>query len=565
MKYYLFSVILLLGVIESFQSHAQVLSPQWSFQIGGQGADRGMKLMADLTGNIYFVGTIENTACINHTTDTIASLGYEDIVFGKINKDGKLLWRKHLGGKGTDAPSDITVNANGEVFLSGIFEDTIHFGTTFLKAKDYIDSFIAKYDSLGNLLWLRQISGLNSEHCVTMTCDAQGNLLCGGFFAGTFELPGQASDVTQSDGGYDGFLIKWSPAGAPLWTRQITGTEDCQVNDVLHDNNNTFYATGTFNGTVNPDTLNTFITKGGQDAFIARYDQQGELLWFETTGSIFDDNAKCLTLGGNNHMILMGEFREQLYHGNKPVLTAEGGEDIFQLKFNKHGKLQKKKKHGLENNDFVFDAWIPVGQKIAMTSDLKILENNKSVALANYDLLGNIADIIETSTCFNPVILSAAMTQPDVIYFCGNFHDTVLMDQLTLHSKGREDLFIVKLAPEQDSTGQLKRDDADTLVFPAAQIIAMKDDNLTVYSYPNPFSETTQIIYSLPQTCGVLIEILDMMGNKVKHYEYPNQPAGIHTVDVQGEGLNAGNYYCRFHASGETISMIKVIKLMYLH
>lgn len=563
---YLFLIILLLGISRLSPSIAQVLSPHWAFQVGGQEDDRGMKLMADLTGNIYFAGTIENTACINQTTDTITSLGYEDIVFGKINQDGQLLWRKHLGGKGTDAPSDITVNANGEVFLSGIFEDTIHFGTTFLKAKDYIDSFIAKYDSLGILLWLRQISGLDSEHCVTITCDTYGNLICGGFFANTLEFPLQNTGIIQSQGEYDGFLAKWSPWGALLWIELIPGPEISQVKDVLMDNNNSCYVIGTFSGTVIPDsTQNAISSLGGKDVFIARYNPLGDLLWFKTAGSILDDNAKCLTLGGNDKMIMTGEFKENLRHENKTILSADGGDDIFHLKFNKNGILQSFTKHGDINNDFVFDAWIPVGQKIMMASDLKILGGNKSVTLANYEMLGNIADILETSTNFNPIILSAVMTQPDEIYFCGTFHDKIVLDQFTLNSRGQEDLFIVKLAPEQDSVSELKRNEADTIVFPASDMYPTVNDDFTLYSYPNPFGESTQIIYSLPQAGNVYIEILDMKGNIIRKYDFPNQSAGNHVLDFNGKELHTGNYYCRFYASGETISVIKVIKLMCLH
>ncbi|HOW25242.1 MAG TPA: T9SS type A sorting domain-containing protein [Bacteroidales bacterium] len=562
---YLFLIVLQVCICCFLPSAAQVLSPQWSFQVGGIGSDRGGKLMADPFGNIYFAGTIGASACINGSTDTVHSLGREDILLLRISPEGQLLWKKHLGGNGTDAPSDVMVNASGEVFLSGIFEDTIHFGTLFLSAKDYIDSFIAKYDSSGNLMWLRQMAGLNSEHGVTMTCDAQGNLLCGGFFAGTLEFPGQTTDVMQSDGGYDGFLAEWSPEGDLLRTWQITGPDDCQVNDVLADNNNTFYVIGTFSGTVIPDTLEAFCSVGGQDAFIARYDHQGELLWFETMGSIFDDNAKCLTLGGNNDMILMGEFREKLYHGNKMVLTAEGGEDIFQLKFNEHGKLQQNKKHGLENNDFVFNAWIPVGQKIMMASDLKIYEGNRSLALANYEMMGDVSDIYQTSDDLNPLILSAVMPDPDTIYFCGNFHDTVVFDQLTLHSNGQEDLFIIKLAPGQDSIGPLKRDHADTLVFLNPPMAKIDGGELTVYSYPNPFSGSTRIYYYLPQTCNVHIEILDIKGNVIRDQEFPGQSAGNHTLDIDGQQLKTGIYYCGWVAVGETLSALKVIKLICFH
>jgi hypothetical protein len=524
--------------------------------------------MTDLNGNIYFGGTFELNACIliNGIADTLTSFGYEDIVFGKIDQDGQLKWIRHVGGEGVDAPTDIMIDATGDVFLSGIFEDTLVIEPTNLVSKDYIDSFIAKYDSLGNLKWIRQLSGLGSEYCVTMFCDMNGNLLCGGFFNQSLEFPNAGNDIFQSQGGYDGFLAKWNNVGALVGARLISGPDDSMVKDVLVDNNNRYYAIGTFSGMLIPDSSQGAVyAVGGEDVFIARYNHNGSLLWLKTAGSVHNDNAKCLTLGGNDKIIMTGEFRENLQHNGNTILNAVGGDDIFHLKFNKNGDLLHKKKHGNERNDFVFDAWIPVGQKIMMASDLKVYEDNKSISLANYEMLGNLTDILETSTDFNPLILSAVMPCPDNIYFIGNFQDTVIFDQFNLVSKGQEDLFIIKLAPEQDSTNLLKRDDADTLVFPNPTIPSTVEDIISVHAYPNPFNEVTQIIYSLPQTCQVQMEILDLKGNKIIAYELPGQPAGMHSIDVFGDEINPGNYYCRFYASGETISVMKIIKLIRLH
>lgn len=567
-RYHYILLILVFGFIGVNNSSAQTIQPQWAFQIGGQGSDRGVKLMADLNNNVYFSGTFEKTACLlaNGITDSITSFGQEDIVFGRISVNGQLIWIKHIGGKGTDSPTDIMINANGDVFLSGIFQDTLNFETNNLISKDYIDSFIAKYDSLGNILWIRQISGLGSEHCVTMICDLEGDLLCGGFFNMTLEFPQQNTEIIQSQGAYDGFLAKWSDAGALLGTRVIAGSEDNWVKDVIIDNNNRYYTIGTFTGMMTPDTTQDPIySMGGKDAFIARYNHQGDLLWLKTVGSILDDNAKCLTLGGNDKMIMTGEFKEDLYHDGDVILSSTGGNDIFHLKFNKNGTLQHCKKHGKGKNDFVFDAWIPVGQKIMMASDLKNFDDNRSITLANYEMLGNLSDIIETSTDFNPLILSAVMPQPDTIYFCGNFHDTVAFGQYTMISKGQADIFIIKLAPENDSLYVLKKAIADTLEFPVPPVAMNADGGSTFYTFPNPFRKMTQLIYTLPQTCTVQIEVTDMKGNTIKEWQYSDQSSGTHTLDFNGEDLKKGVYQVRLYATGETISILKVIKMICLN
>jgi len=565
---------MILGIL---RVNCQSLTPQWALQIGGIGDDRGIKVISDLNGNIYFAGIFEKKAIvsINGIKDTIQSKGYEDVYFGKVNPDGQLLWSQRIGGKGSDSPTDLMIDRSGHVYLSGIFQDSCFFQSDTLVCSDYIDSFITKFDSLGNVLWIRQISGEGNQQCRAMMSDINGSLITGGFFTKTLEFPTTQSTVYQSQGGYDGFVAKWTPQGQLDWVNTVPNSGDVILKDVMTDSQGDCYTVGNFTDSISLDNDQSQIRSVGKtDVFLIKYNEEGDLEWAESFGGIFDDNAKCITAGGNSKMVVVGEFKEDLLCDENVILTAQGGDDIFYLTFNKHGKLQHQKKHGLEKNDFVFDAWIPVGQKILMASDLRINQENKNTILADYGLLGDMSDLYLTGDDLNPTVLSGVMTTNDQIYFCGNFHGTAIFNQLNLVSYGSEDFFLIKLGsdykneavdqPDSNEVIQIASKTPSPQSFGNISLLNTNDSVNTLFIYPNPFREETHIIYNISETCDIVINILDVKGNILKEWDLPNQSPGTYVENYITVGLSEGVYECIFQAQGKTVFISKYLKLIHV-
>lgn len=89
-------------------------------------------------------------------------------------------------------------------------------------------------------------------------------------------------------------------------------------------------------------------------------------------------------------------------------------------------------------------------------------------------------------------------------------------------------------------------------------------DYSLVQNSPNPFSESTQISFTIPSNEEVSIEIYDMIGNKVIAFknQYTN---GKHRIvwdgsNFEGSKVVSGTYFCKMQTSKFT----KVIKMTYL-
>ncbi|GAB4287475.1 MAG: hypothetical protein Kow0068_13260 [Marinilabiliales bacterium] len=93
------------------------------------------------------------------------------------------------------------------------------------------------------------------------------------------------------------------------WVQSIASFQADQVNDVsiAIDNNNYIYIYGSIQDTAWVNGV--FIEHvGGVDAILVKFDQQGNLLWSETIGSIKDVNPESIVIDNKNNIYVNGKF-----------------------------------------------------------------------------------------------------------------------------------------------------------------------------------------------------------------------------------------------------------------
>ncbi|MEM8486878.1 MAG: T9SS type A sorting domain-containing protein [Bacteroidota bacterium] len=64
-------------------------------------------------------------------------------------------------------------------------------------------------------------------------------------------------------------------------------------------------------------------------------------------------------------------------------------------------------------------------------------------------------------------------------------------------------------------------------------------------NFPNPFSESTTIQYSLPQSMQVKLAIYNVLGQEISVLVNTRQEAGIYSVDFEAKNLPAGVYFAK--------------------
>ena len=89
---------------------------------------------------------------------------------------------------------------------------------------------------------------------------------------------------------------------------------------------------------------------------------------------------------------------------------------------------------------------------------------------------------------------------------------------------------------------------------------SVKKQDISVVTYPNPFSENATVRYELKEKGQVSLAIFDVFGKEVMNLVQKEQQAGIYNLQVEAGNLSEGIYYCRLNTNGqsETVQMVVI-------
>jgi hypothetical protein len=197
---------------------------------------------------------------------------------------------KHAGGAQTDFSYKIVVDHQGNVFTTGLYGQTAggitYFDTDTVYCFNFSNYFLAKYDSSGNLSWVKTGGGSVGSAYInnwgsSLKTDTAGNVYVIGVFCGTASFGGIQ---LTSYGNNDVFIAKFNPAGNCLWAKEAGGGGYDVGTDIVLDNSDNIYITGWFNFNAHFDNIILNGSSTGNRMFLAKYDNNGNCVWANTTG-----------------------------------------------------------------------------------------------------------------------------------------------------------------------------------------------------------------------------------------------------------------------------------------
>jgi hypothetical protein len=148
--------------------------------------------------------------------------------------------------------------------------------------------------------------------------------------------------------------------GAPLSVKQFGSAQIDYAKALATDASGNVYVAGTTHGAIDvATTLASNTNKGGTDAFVAKFDPQGELLWVVQFGSAADDFIEGITLDKYGFLYVAGWTMGSMPGGvEQPVAPREnanaGRADVFVAKIHTGGTLRWIKQFGTNKDDFAY-------------------------------------------------------------------------------------------------------------------------------------------------------------------------------------------------------------------
>lgn len=348
----------------------------WFEKLAGDGVSEGMAIALDNGNNVYVTGVFQDT--LVHNTDTIIASNSTDMLLVKYTTTGELVWKRPIGGAKAEAATSIQTDMEGNVYIGGWFESTLVFGSQILVPTNGIDAFLAKFNEDGESIWAIPLGGANSESVMDIQVDEVGNLYAVGHFLGSITL-GTTTLTVGDNGDINVFLAKYNTDGTLAWANQIDGQAVASAIDIDVDNNvyamGNFYHEVTFGGDTLVDENEIFITK---------FSVEGNYVWgIKGDGESYTTNH-AFGLDAEGTLYLTGGFIEEARF-NEEVLVSNGNIDMFFAKLNQNLPV------GGLMTDFGLDSKVKVYPNPAdyqLIIDLPAQKEKVSVSLIN--LLGQV-------------------------------------------------------------------------------------------------------------------------------------------------------------------------------
>jgi hypothetical protein len=147
---------------------------------------------------------------------------------------------------------------------------------------------------------------------------------------------------------------------APQWVKQFGSAQIDYAKELVTDASGNVYVAGTTHGAIDaPAQLVPNTNKGGTDAFVAKFDPQGGLLWVIQFGSGADDFIEGITLDRFGFLYVAGWTMGSMPGGaEQPIVPPEnanaGLADIFVAKIHTGGTVRWIKQFGTDKDDFAY-------------------------------------------------------------------------------------------------------------------------------------------------------------------------------------------------------------------
>jgi len=521
---------------------------QWQNTIGGSSDDLLFSIQ-QTSDDGYIIGGCSNSVMSGDKTEGL--IGDYDYWVIKLNDSGAIEWQNTIGGSDKDALFSIQQTTDGGYILGGDSYSGIS-GDKTEPSLGNADYWVVKLNSTGAIQWQNTIGGSEDDHlyCLQQTSDD-------GYILGGYSNSGLSGDKTEASlGDYDYWVVKLNNIGALEWQNTIGGSHYDQLYSIQETSDGEYIVGGYSLSGISGDKTEPSL--GSADYWVVKLKSNGVIKWQNTIGGSSADDLYSVQQTSDGGYVLGGYSFSDI-SGDKTEASL-GNYDYWVVKLNSTGTIQWQNTIGGSGIDHLRsiqqtsdggyilggDSWSGIsGDKTEASSggyDYWVVKLYPFTC--NFPSSFSITGITSSSAKLTWVAVGSAEGYK-VRYKVANTADWTTKNTLNNFKKinnlspSTEYVWQVKtvctITPNLSSNWSANQYFTTNSLRPEGEITAE-----TFEVYPNPFSSSTTITFSIEKSQNIIIELFDIAGRKLETLLDENLEAGSHEIHLDRGHLPAG-------------------------
>ena len=249
-------------------------------------------------------------------------------------------WINNLGGSYTDNITDVKIDANQNIFITGYIDNAITYQSQIINQTNTLAFFLAKLSPSGNLIWIKtadlSTNVTDLSHFRIAIDTNNNNIYAIGNFYHSLTIDG-TTIFSVGNNNVDIFILGFSNSGTLIFANRYGSPADDAAGGICIHNGDIVF-NGTYTNTIQI-AGNLISCHGGKDSFVAKVTPINNFVWCKRWASISDDYASDVVSDNQGNMYILGTFLGNLFNNSNfgNMLNTSSTPAAYMLKLDSFG------------------------------------------------------------------------------------------------------------------------------------------------------------------------------------------------------------------------------------
>lgn len=178
-----------------------------------------------------------------------------------------------------------------------------------------------------DVVWTSYLGGSGFDEVRHSVIDEEGNIYTTGMTSASQGIALAGAQMNYAGGNYDAFIAKYDSDGALLWCSYFGGPQSDFGNAIALDDIGNIYLGGSTSSTtgIALNGADNSYNGGSYDGFIAKFSATGVLVWATYCGGANEDIINSIDVDQNDKVVILGTTGSQNFLSNTTHQSVFGG------------------------------------------------------------------------------------------------------------------------------------------------------------------------------------------------------------------------------------------------